>query len=273
MLTSQIHPLDGALQESGNTISTRRTIFEGATPGVRSWSCHASVLMPNHSALPPHHHDEEEILLVLDGEVQLQLVDAGWSPHDPRLRLRRGNFIFCPPRVEHSLRAVSTTLARYLVLKWQDAVASSPSAMGFGRFDAFASEPENQVGRDGWTRQRLFAAPTANLHQLRCHVSTIQPGAGYAPHSDPYDVAIVTLQGDVETLGERVPRDSLIFYTAGDLHGLRNPGEVPAIYLVFEFHSRRMATSTAPAPSLLVKLMEPQRWKRKMTHLLDRFRR
>ena len=45
---------------------------------------------------------------------------------------------------------------------------------------------------------------TAYLGKLHVHLTTMQPGAGYAPHIDDYDVAIVVLSGQVQTLGQIV---------------------------------------------------------------------
>jgi hypothetical protein len=41
----------------------------------------------------------------------------------------------------------------------------------------------------------------------------------------------------VETLGEEAGPNSVVFYAAGEKHGMRNVGDVPARYLVFEFHA------------------------------------
>jgi hypothetical protein len=95
--------------------------------------------------------------------------------------------------------------------------------------------------------RRLFEGPTAYLGKLHAHVTTLQPGAGYAPHVDAYDVAILTLAGTVETLGERVGPQSVIYYGAGELHGMRNVGPEVARYLVFEFHAPGVGSLT-PAP-------------------------
>jgi hypothetical protein len=83
----------------------------------------------------------------------------------------------------------------------------------------------------------LFQQPTHSLHKLHAHLTTLQPGAGYEPHADPYDVAILLFSGEVETVGVRVRPFGLIYYSAGELHGIRNVGLTPATYLVFEFHS------------------------------------
>jgi hypothetical protein len=64
----------------------------------------------------------------------------------------------------------------------------------------------------------------------------MQPGAGYDAHRDRYDVAILLLKGEVETLGKKLDPFSAVYYSAGEIHGLKNTGDTPAYYLVFEFH-------------------------------------
>ena len=78
------------------------------------------------------------------------------------------------------------------------------------------------------------------------------PGAGYAPHADPYDVAVIVLEGTVETLGRRVEPCGLIFYKAGEPHGLENPTDHVARYVVFEFHGHRQRRGGVKEPSPLV---------------------
>ena len=46
-----------------------------------------------------------------------------------------------------------------------------------------------------------------------------------------------SLSGEVETIGQRVTPLGIIYYSAGELHGIRNVGTIPATYLVFQFHS------------------------------------
>jgi hypothetical protein len=83
----------------------------------------------------------------------------------------------------------------------------------------------------------LLQQATHCLGKLHAHLTTLQPGAGYEAHADAYDVAIILLSGEIETIGERVRPLGLIFYSAGELHGMKNVGTTPAVYLVFEFHS------------------------------------
>ena len=103
------------------------------------------------------------------------------------------------------------------------------------------------------------------LHKLECHVSTVAPGAGLEPHVDAHDVAIVVLEGEIETRGQRVGPNSVIFYPADESHGIRNSGTVVARYVVFEFHRRRVDRlwrSSEGDPALLAKLTDPRRWRR-----------
>lgn len=78
------------------------------------------------------------------------------------------------------------------------------------------------------------------MRQVRAYTSPLlhapAPGAGYDAHVDAYDVAILVLSGTVEPLGRRVERNGVIFYAAGEPHGMKNIGETEATYLVFEFH-------------------------------------
>ncbi|HET7446590.1 MAG TPA: hypothetical protein VFJ49_01495 [Methyloceanibacter sp.] len=58
--------------------------------------------------------------------------------------------------------------------------------------------------------------PSAYLSKLHSHLSILQPGAGYAPHQDGHDVAIVVLDGTVETMGRVVEPYGVVFYAAGE---------------------------------------------------------
>ena len=269
LLGSHVHPLTIPLTTAEGRAETSHPIFSGSTSGVRRLSCHYSVLMPGQTSHLPHAHEDEELLFVLDGELELLLPSD--TPEAARQTpLRRGEFAFYPAHVTRARRAVVPPGASYIVVTWRDDASAQPGTLSFGRFDALAFDPAAKVQREGWTRHRHFSAPTAYLRQFRCHVSTMQPGAGYAVHADPYDVFIVTLTGEIETLGARVSPNSAVFYTAGEPHGIRNPGETPAIYVVFEFHSHRMPVDTAPEPSRLSKLLDPQRWTRKIKSLIAR---
>jgi uncharacterized cupin superfamily protein len=180
-------------------------------------------------------HKEEEILLLLDGEVDL-IISDGLIPHETkRRRLKRGEFVYYPSNFAHTLQTVSEVPANYMMYKWYARSKENKVALKFGHYNVFGSLP-GKKGKDGFFTHLLFEGATVFLKKLHCHISTLSPQTGYEPHDDDYDVSIVVLEGEVETLGKRVGPLSVIFYAAGEPHGMYNPGEVTAKYIVFEFH-------------------------------------
>ena len=249
-------------------------IFAGSTADLRSLTCHASVLTQGHCPHPPHTHDEEELLLLFSGEVDLILPTEPTPKGDNRKRLKPGQFVYYPAHFAHTLETVSQEPANYLMFKWRSVGSASGSPLRFGQFN-FLDDLDNSNVDVGFRPRLVFAGPTAHLRKLHCHTSTLASGAGYEPHIDAYDVAIILLKGEIETLGERVRPYSVVFYPAGEPHGVRNPGDAMAKYIVFEFHRGQKWVANADAlprpPSLLAKLRDPERWKRKLKCLVQRF--
>ena len=217
VLTSRIHALRLPLEGDAETGWRAHPAFAGSTAGVPSLSCHASVLAPGHSPHPPHAHDEEEVLLLLDGEVELV-----W-PRDERVPLQPGQFAYYPAGFRHTLRTTSASPANYVMLKWRGEPGRRDE-LAHGRFDSALPGV-------------LFDQETRYLRKLQAHVTVLGPGGGYDAHADAYDVAIVLLEGEVETIGGRAAPHDVIFYRAGEPHGMRNVGAGAARYVVFEFHS------------------------------------
>ena len=141
----------------------------------------------------------------------------------------------------HTIENASDAPVTYLMFKWQTDRNASGPLLG----NQVAAAEADAGGADALVATGIWDGPTKHLGHLHCHVTTLQPGAGYDPHADSYDVAIALLEGTVETLGERVSAPAAIFYPAGTLHGMRNPGEGRASYAVFELH-RRARPSTGP---------------------------
>jgi quercetin dioxygenase-like cupin family protein len=115
-------------------------------------------------------------------------------------------------------------------------------------------EVEPVEGR-GFVTRSVFSAPTHGLRKLHCHATRLEVGAGYAPHADPYDLAILVQSGRVRTLRQQVGPGGLIYCPAGEMHGMRNVGDEPAHYLVFEFHGAPQPfAATAPVEHNQVQL-------------------
>jgi quercetin dioxygenase-like cupin family protein len=216
--------------------------FRGPTRSLVHMSCHASVLAGGQCPHPPHAHHEEELLIPLHGAVELLI--AG-SPNDPSPRIERlqpGAFVYYPAGQHHTLRNPGDAPAGYLMFKWTGsgtarATPLSTEIVRYGDLTRPAGSPSF------WT-SRLVDGPTSHLLKLHAHLTELAPGGGYDPHVDAYDVAIVVLSGVVETLGQTVGRNSVIYYAAGESHGMRNPGDETARYLVFEFHAARAGVSS-----------------------------
>jgi mannose-6-phosphate isomerase-like protein (cupin superfamily) len=216
---------------------------------------------------------------MLGGEADLILPQVKGPHGDERFPLKPGEFVYYPAFFPHTLRTTSEQPANYLMFKWDADPAPTKTApttlkapLAFGHFHGQASFDEN-ANAAGFRTRKLLDGPTGVLRKLHAHASLLEPGAGYAPHADAYDVAIVVLEGEVETLGQRVGPGGTIFHSAGQMHGICNPGNVRARYVVFEFHGGASQQSEAfpkPPITLVQKLADPHRWMAKLKKLTKR---
>ena len=239
-LTSRIHHLHLPLEQDEVGWKPHR-LFSGTTPAVNEMRCHVSVLDPGQQPHPPHRHDDEEILLILDGQCELVLEDVNAPGATVREQVRRGMFAYYPAGFAHTLENTSSAPVTYLMFKWitdgdneQQLLQASVIAIPDAAVDSSAR---------GYAAEPVFDGATRYLRRLQAHVTTMRPAGSYAPHVDSYDVGIAILEGTVETLGERVGRNGVIFYAAGQAHGMHNVSDEPARYVVFEFHGRSSGTS------------------------------
>ena len=226
--------------------------YRGSTSNVDSFSCHVSALAQGQCPHPPHTHAEEEILIMLQGEADILLPSR--PPGQRELRLTAGQLVYYPAQFPHTLRAVSPQPANYAMFKWRGRHLGRAARLGFQHVDLAAVHPTGSHS-GGFESRLLFEQPTAYLDTLHAHLSFLAPGAGYEPHIDAHDGAIVLLSGEVEALGHRASPHGIIHFAAGEPHGMRNPGPYPAHYVVFEFHG---------GVPLLRKLLDAERWKRKL---------
>ena len=221
--------------------------FLDATASLSSMGCHYSQLSAGHSPHPPHAHVEEELLIILDGEADLVVAS---SPDDPSPRVEqagRGKFVYYPAWLHHTIRNNSGGPVTYLMFKWSDprsdvavgsllpdGVAAHSPFQGAGFFDV--SPALNGAHGTGFSTAIVFEHGTPTLNNLHCHLTKLAPGAGYPAHADPYDVAIVLLQGSITINGQAMAKAGVAYFSAGALHDMHNPGDLGATYLVFEFH-------------------------------------
>lgn len=237
MVSTWIRPLALPLEQD-ETGYKAHSIFHGPTPNLLHLGCHVSVLDPGNSPHEPHLHPEEEVLVVLDGGADLVLVDE--ESGERVERARPGGLSYYSGQQRHTIRGAGDGPVTYVMFRWRgdprDKGGLLQSALHIdGSQEAFERlETASQVS--GMQTEVVFEGPTRYLQKLHCHVTKLEPGAGYDAHADPYDVGIVALSGTLETLGRRVEAPAVVFYSGGEPHGMRNVGETPAGYVVFEFH-------------------------------------
>jgi quercetin dioxygenase-like cupin family protein len=242
-LSSRIYPLHIPLSPDVEKGWKPYPLFNGNTVGLYCLSCHTSVLVNNHCPHPPHTHNEEEILLLLGGEVDIILPQLQPAEPNYRKRLKPGQLVYYPAQFAHTLQTVSQEPADYLMFRWLGELKKSGADLFFGYFDLFDILKGSNI-KDGFWSKLVFEGTTGYLKKVHCHVSALSPGAGYGAHIDPYAVAIIVLEGEVKTLGQRAVPHNLIFYAPGEPHSMFNPGNKIARYVVFEFHGRKSFTQS-----------------------------
>ena len=210
------------------------TVFKTSTNSLETLNSHVSILAEGTTPHEPHSHEHEELLIVLSGEVEIIRVDST-GQHRTSERLKAGSFVYHSAYQSHTLYSPGPGAATYLMFKWKGEPGPvQEQTLQSGTFDIWSGKEKK---RDGWKRIVNLQSPTLYLKKLNAHLSILEPGAGYSPHRDSYDVAIITLSGKVETLDHLVGPQNVIYYPANELHGMKNPGDEKAVYLVFEFHA------------------------------------
>ena len=212
---------------------TLRPFLDGPTGSMERLDGHYSILDAGASPHPPHVHEEEELIVPLSGEVVI-VREADGELYESVIGA--GAFTYHASNRPHTIRAVGPGPSTYLVLKWKGRWSFQENGALESQDFEYGSRMASDANR-GFAVDVLFEAPTSQLGKLHAHTSAMAPGGGYNEHRDAHDVAILVLEGELETLGKRVGPHSVIFYPADSLHGMGNPGSTTARYLVFEFHS------------------------------------
>ena len=268
-INTWIHPLPLPLPEDPKTGWRPYHLFRGPTGALQEMACHVSVLSPGHSPHPPHIHPEEEVLIVLDGEAEIVFADDPQSTNARIERLGPGSFAFYPTDQHHTIRNASPSPITYLMFKWLAAAAGEEKPLGASVFrDRAVAAPEDPETKP---YSLILEQATTQLRKLHAHLTNLQPGEGYEPHVDLYDVAILVLSGKLETLGQVVEPHGLIYYSAGTAHGMRNIGSTPARYLVFEFHGAGSEHATPePVPEKKGRFISTRKLRRRLRNLAAR---
>jgi mannose-6-phosphate isomerase-like protein (cupin superfamily) len=234
-LSSRVHGLDLPLERDVETGWKPHGLFRGSTADIGDLRCHVSVLEPGRSPHAPHRHDAEELLVIIDGQAELLVEDGGDPSGIRRHVVGSGTFAYYPVGFAHTIENTSAEPVTYCMLKWKGDARDVATPLE-ARVVPLEPAADPTTGERAITD--VLDGETTYLRHLHAHATTLPPGVGYEPHRDSYDVGIVTLAGRVETLGDQVDAPGVVFYAAGEPHGMRNVGDEPAHYLVFELHGR-----------------------------------
>jgi len=227
-------------------------LHKGKTRILDKLKCHVSVLSPDYSPHLPHSHADEEILIILDGEAEL-IISGSDSLENARIeKVTAGTFVYYPAWKYHTIRNSANSPVTYLMFKWVNSENNKDQISPIQLFNTSNHFPEMEKL---FSTNKLFENKTTYLDKLHCHLTTLKPGGGYKAHKDNYDVAIVTFSGEVKTLGESIKPYSVIYYPAGKKHEMKNDLDMPAKYIVFEFHSSRYKTTKQRIMNMYKKIL------------------
>lgn len=157
-----------------------------------------------------------------------------------RFALSRSHFLRSLPLMVLAPLALSAAPAS------ESSVPTAPPMTEHTFFDWNALAPKpTPVG----LRRDVFDAPTATFVRFESHISTLRPGlASHAPHQHPQEEIIILKEGSlvVHINGREFPlaAGGIAFFAANDRHAVRNAGDTPATYWVFNVATA--ATALAP---------------------------
>ena len=108
----------------------------------------------------------------------------------------------------------------------------------------------------------IFRSPTVTLDEMEMHVTHVPPGkAPHAPHTHPEEELVILKAGTLEVLQAgkttRVGPGGVIFQASNQLHGVRNVGDVTAIYYVMRWKAAGKPQSPPAAPADATKPAAP----------------
>ena len=225
----------------------RTPMFKGSTDGIQELTCHASVLEAGNSPHPPHCHIEEELLIVLDGEADIHITKSLEDPSPKVVKFSAGDMVYHPAYQHHTIHNTSDKPITYLMFKWASAPLEAQEPLG-SKIVKVEDHPETSVPTKLFDARLLFEQETAFLSKLHSHITDLQPGEGYEPHLDDYDVAIILLNGQIATANETLNAPAVAFFAENELHGIHNPSKDVARYIVLEFHGEHKAVRNRIKP-------------------------
>jgi mannose-6-phosphate isomerase-like protein (cupin superfamily) len=208
------------------------SVYDGFCCGFSKLSIHVSWLKAGVLPHEVHSHHDEEIFLLLSGS--LEVIKGNHDQEELPINpiIEEKGFVYHSRKYEHTLRAIGTSDAHYLVVRWK---RNHHLKNNISPFCVTLSHPEPfPDSSTGVQIQPIEPLQNKTNNRISAHYSRLLPGAGYEPHKDLHDVLIILFEGTVETIGKNVTAPAVAFFASGFPHGLKNSENIPANYIVFE---------------------------------------
>ena len=208
------------------------SVYEGSCGGFSRISIHTSILNKGFIPHEIHSHNEAEIFFVLAGALEVVNENTIKIPYTNNPIITEDGFVFFSSDYQHTLHAIGTVDAHYLVIRWKrDKKIDNPHAA----FTVMQSQPTQfSENTQGFSVQIIEELQNKTNNHIRAHYSQLSTDAGYEYHKDHYDILMVLFEGSIEIVNRQVSAPSIIFFASGFPHNIKNPGNVPAKYIVFE---------------------------------------
>ena len=208
-------------------------ILSGTVWSADFLNIHYSRLEAGGIAHDVHQHADEEMLVMISG--QAEILGATPSP-----QVEPGWLTYYASESPHTISAIGTEPATYIVWRWNGADSNSGSPLESRVLDVreLLEDGRARAAAGESVKHPLFDGETRWLGRLYAHLRTLPAGEGIAAHEDDHDAILVLLEGSIETQGETLSAPAVSFNPAFAEHGMFNPGPSVAQYLAVDLTPR-----------------------------------
>jgi quercetin dioxygenase-like cupin family protein len=223
-----------------SAVGAARAVFDNPTPTLPKLEVHITTLNPGMESHPPHHHAWEEMLLIRDGNVEVQ-INGQKHPAGP------GSLIFFASNDPHNLKNTGATPATYYVIVFAtDRTLTAPDKPAIeqavpGKLASTVIDCNNlpSTPTPSGSHVSVVNSPTLTFNTLESHLTTLSPGQSTAVDMvDSGDELAILKSGQVEVtvngVSSRINAGSMLYWAPNDKRTLRNLGTTPATYQVIK---------------------------------------
>lgn len=227
-------------------VGERRDVADNPTATLEVFESHITTLNPGKASHLPHTHAQEEMIILKEGTLEVSL-------NGTKQQAGPGSLLFFASNNPHAVQNVGDKPATYFVFNF--ATAATRAMQGhaaplkaLGKLGATVFDWTKLVAKPTKTgeRREVVDLPSATLSNFECHVTTLRAGeAPHAAHRHPDEEIILIKEGLLEVtingVSQRAGAGSILFYSSGDEHGMKNVGDTAATYYVI-----RLITEATP---------------------------